>query len=71
MFVDEGVHLGHGEGGVVELLPVELQWGRLIGQPPMPVVLLAVGLQQAQVGLDEQAARATGRIVNRLTGLWI
>ena len=64
--VDEGVHARHGEGGGVDLLPEDLERGDWwMASTLCPIVPgLPVGLQQPQVALDEQAARAAGGVVD-------
>ncbi|OQB02246.1 MAG: hypothetical protein BWY25_00675 [Chloroflexi bacterium ADurb.Bin222] len=58
--VDKGVHARHGKGGWVDFLPVEVQ--RFVAG------VAAVLLAEAQISLDEQAAGATGRIVDVIAG---
>lgn len=67
--MNEGVHAGHGEDRGVDLLTVELQGGDAGGKRRTAVVADAVGLQEAQVALDEQAPGAAAGVTDGHPGL--
>lgn len=64
--MDEGIHLGDGEGGDLNFLAEELQRCDVRWQFEPPVFLFAFGLKQPQMALDEQSRRTATGIVDRV-----
>ena len=62
--VDHRIHARHGEGGRVDFLAKELKRRMMGRQPAVAVLFLSMGLQQAEVTLDEQPARSAARVVD-------